>query len=465
MPKKFEKYDSAVKQFNQNHGVNFSFERYETKRGQTGHMRSFFLSGKQKISVEDFAYRAVMTELFKESVESMMVNKVKSVDHSALVKDFDKLMDNYREYCKETGENKPSKNGGWTSGVKVVEELQEKIKNIPDDKSDFMKDKYVNRSIRLRDMRADLASMEEGGRDATLEELSRAIVYQKALEKAISGRSILWKATHWFQGPAEKRDLETIKAFIGKYEHSSMYSKAQELADAKAVGEVRTNLEAAKKDIKAKELLKPRRLKDAKQGNERMEDKTVRKHVLDQTLDIVKKSTTPDSVKEGIANGMIIGVNMGTIRLMWKEFESAQTVEEKQNVLHKRTQEVFRNSFNGAKTLAKIDMFDKMVAAQKITNLMLKQYSPATFDASYEKYTDNYILKDENFMDGFLKQNFGINEMSKEDLNKIMHEAQLSVVSGKEKLSVNDWDKYSDMIKKSEVHKDEPVLNGRTKIQ
>ena len=127
MPKKFEKYDSAVKQFNQNHGVNFSFERYETKRGQTGHMRSFFLSGNKKISVEDFAYRAVMTELFKESVESMMVNKVKSVDHSALVKDFDKLMDIYREYCKETGENKPSKNGGWTSGVKVVEELQEKI--------------------------------------------------------------------------------------------------------------------------------------------------------------------------------------------------------------------------------------------------------------------------------------------------------------------------------------------------
>ena len=68
-------------------------------------------------------------------------------------------------------------------------------------------------------------------------------------------------------------------------------------------------------------------------------------------------------------------------------------------------------------------------------------------------------------MDGFLKQNFGINEMSKEDLNKIMHEAQLSVVSGKEKFSVNDWDKYSAMIKKSEVHKNEPVLNGRTKIQ
>ena len=197
MAGKFESFNGFVEEFNKKHGVNFSFDRYETKLKQTAHMREFF-TNEGTVSAADFAYRTVAKELFRETVESLIAKKVNSVDHTAFLNDFDKLMDHYRAYCEKTGDKKPEKNGGW-GNMEMLNELSGKIKDIPSDKSEFIKNSYMKRKIRLRDMRADLESMEKDEKTATVEELSRAIVYKRALEKTIEGRSFFWKATHWFQ--------------------------------------------------------------------------------------------------------------------------------------------------------------------------------------------------------------------------------------------------------------------------
>jgi hypothetical protein len=441
MAGKFENFNSFVEEFNKNHGVNFSFERYETKLKQTDHMRAFF-TGKGEISAEDFAYRSVARELFREAVESLIAKKVSSVEHTAFLNDFDKLMDNYRDYCEKTGVQKPGKNGGWGNNVDMINDLTGKINDIPDDKSDFIKNSYIKRTIRLRDMRADIEGMGKEN-PITAEELSRAIVYAKALEKTVKERSGWWRAFHRIQGPAEKRDLKALNEFIGKHRDSDIYEKAVAFADEKAVGVVKSKIEAAKEEIKEKELLKPRKLKEARQAEERLRNPKIKDHVLKVMSGIVKESTSDDRSKVGLLNS-IVNENPKIMLSAWKAFENANTPEAKENAIIKNVQDVFNVSYKWVNGLSFKDkgqssIHDKIVASQRITNLILKQYSPAMSDATYEKYHNDYIVNDKKFMEGFLRENLSIKEMSDKDLDNILNAIKDDI--SQKKFKVKDLEK------------------------
>ena len=457
MAGKFENFNTLVEEFNKKHGVDFSFERYETKLKQTAHMREFF-TGKGEISAEDFSYRTVAKDLFRESVESMIAKKVNSVDHTVFLNDFDKLMDNYREYCEKTGAQKPGKNGGWGNNVNMIDELAGKIKDIPADKSEFIKNSYINRTIRLRDMRADLESMVKNEKTATVEELSRAIVYQRALEKTIKERSFIWKATHWIQGPAEKRNLEIINKFLGPYSSSIYQAPAEKLADEDVIGPIKSKLEAAKEEIKEKELLKPRRLNEAKQANERLMNPKIKDHVLKVMSSIVKDSTSDERSKSALLQSLV-NENQKIMQSAWRAFENANTPKAKEDAIIKNTQDIFNVSFkwvNGLsfKDKSESSIHDKIVASQRITNLILKQYSPAMSDAIYEKYHNDYVINDKTFMDSFLKDKLNIKEMKDQDLDNILNALKQDISEKKTRLKDLEKDINPKNVEKSQKHND-----------
>ena len=460
MAGEFKNFDGAVAKFNKDHGVSFSFEYYETELKKTLHMREFFTGG-SKLSAEDYIYRTVVAKLYREAVVSAIAKKVKSVDHSAFFKDFEKLMDNYREYCAKKGSNPPSKNGGWHSGVDIVNAMQKKIADIPSDKSDFIKNNYIKRSLRLRDMRADIDGMGKNGNSVTAEELSRVIVYAKALENTIKERSGWWRAIHWFQGPAEKRDLEAFNKFIDQYRNSDIYKKAEEFANENVVGKANKDLEQAKQEIAEKEMLKPRRLKEKKLGMERMTNKKVNEHLHKQILGAIERSTSKEADKNAVARGLILVGNKGIIQKMWNAFENATTVEEKEKVINTHTQQIFNDTFNSIKKLKGMNEHDSIVATQKITDMMLKQYSPVTSDKAYDKYADNYIVNDEKFMDSFVRNNF--KDMSDEQIKNMINDIKLDASTKKEKLKISNDVVSSNDVKKSEKHIDVPKLESQVK--
>ena len=462
----FEKYQSQVNDFNQKYGVSFSFNMYAVKLNQTNHMHEFFTNEK-KTSAADYAYSSVAKELFKEAVESMIMKKANFADHTAFLNDFDKLMDHYREHCKETGGQQPGKNGGWGNNMEMLNDLSGKIKDIPSDKSEFIKNSYINRTIRLRDMRADLESMEKDGKTATVEELSRAIVYQRALEKTIKERSFFWKATHWFQGPAEKRDLETINRFIGKYSSSVYQSPAEALADEDVIGQVKSKLEAAKEEIKDKELLKPRKLREAKQADERLRNPKIKDHVLKVMGNIVKESTSDERSKNGLLTS-IVNENPKIMMSAWKAFENANTPEEKEDAIIKNTQDVFNVCYkwvNGLsfKDKSQSNVHDKIVASQRITNLILKQYSPAMSDSAYEKYHNDYVINDKTFMEGFLKDKLSVQEISEKDLDNILNAIKQDVSEKKTKVKDIEKDINPKNVEKSDKHVEAPQIEAQVK--
>ena len=245
MAGKFDKYQDALNQFNTRYGVNFNFEKYETAALRMSNLQSFFaVDG--RITPENNTYRGAFLNLYRETVENQ-INKKSDVvvDPAALLTDFDKLMDCYREYSKKNNRKAPSKNGGWKNSAEVAEAMQNRIQDINSDKASFIKDEYLAGRFPLRTMRADLERMRKSDQ-LSAEALSRAIVYLRALDKVVNERTTWWRVTHWIRNRAEKRDLQAVENFVMSQRKCGFYAQAGEMADENVVGEATEKLDAMK---------------------------------------------------------------------------------------------------------------------------------------------------------------------------------------------------------------------------
>ena len=256
-----------------------------------------------------------------------------------------------------------------------------------------------------------------------------------------------------------------INKFIGKYEHAAFYSNAKAFADENVVGEIKSKLDAAKDEIKTKELLRPRRLTDANQANERMRNPKVNAHVVKHIMGIFKESSSDERNKNILASTIESNCK-GTIMKMWSEFEKAQNEQAKENVIIKYTEQIFNGNLTwvkGIKFNPNCSEHEMIVANQRITNLLLKQYSPATSDKAYDKFCDNYLVKDEKFMDGFMRNNFPVNDMTKDQLAEIMSELKLDL-ENKQKVNISSQDINAKNVGTSEKKTDVPTIGSRTMI-
>ena len=258
-----------------------------------------------------------------------------------------------------------------------------------------------------------------------------------------------------------------INRFIGKYSSSIYKTPADKLADEDVIGQVKSKLEAAKEEIKDKELLKPRRLRDATQANERLMNQKLQEHVVKMMKGIVKDSTSDDRSKNALLYS-IVRENQKIMQSAWGAFEKADTPAAKENAISKNAQDVFHVCFKWVgglsfKDKGESNIHDKIVASQRITNLILKQYSPAMSDSAYEKYHNDYIIGDKAFMDGFLRDKLNVKEMSDKDLDNILNAIKQDV--SQKKTKVKDLEKDVNLMsaEKSDKHVDSPKLEAHVK--
>ena len=95
---------------------------------------------------------------------------------------------------------------------------------------------------------------------------------------------------------------------------------------------------------------------------------------------------------------------------------------------------------------------------------MLNQYSPATFSKEYDKFADNYLVSNEAFMDGLMKQHFNKNDLTHEELKDFMSEVKTEITTPKEKLNISKEEISSDKTAKSEKLIDERKIENRVKV-
>ena len=251
MAGRFDKYQEALNQFNTKYGVDFSFEKYETQVMKYKNLQSVF-AARSSTKIENVIYRSMFTSTYRKCVDNMVERKIGMINHADFLGDFEALMDNYREYCKENSKEAPSAKGGWKSDVEVIEAIEEKIKNVKTDIGEYTKEKYLSGEIRLRDMRASLETM-KNGETVSKDQLATAIAYQKALKSTVNERSFFWKVFHPVRNNAEQRDLKSINTFLDSQRNKNTleYSNAIILANEKTVINIKSNLATAKENLKA----------------------------------------------------------------------------------------------------------------------------------------------------------------------------------------------------------------------
>ena len=315
----FEEYQHFVDEFNIKYGLNFSFEEYETNQLRHQNIANNFYNGKKSATTtENNLYRGTLLNLYKEYAvrtflgrsddsESLSNEDVKSP--SDFVKDFERLMNTYRDYCKEIGRTSPSKYGGWKSGVEIMNAMKGKVEEIGNgenaliDKTEYVKKEYLAGRMPLRKMRADLENM-KSNINPSYEEVSRAIVYLRAIDQVRKERSFLAKLNpfNWARIRAEKRDYMAINNFIVR--EGEKYPQSNDVAAQRA--DTKASLDAIKESIdesieriqdleREKELEKAQKKETVNFGNDLKENTNdLKKSEKVEHIDPVNKERTID---------------------------------------------------------------------------------------------------------------------------------------------------------------------------
>ena len=406
MAEGLEKYQASVDSFNNTFGLSFSFEEFESSHIK---LVKFFKNNGQ-ISLVDNLYRGTLLSLYRETVENNMKGISKAATPDELFSAFEALMENYREYCKGKKMKAPSTNGGWDKKSEAFESMREKISDIPESKSDYIKNLYLDGKYPLRRMRADLEAI-QGKRSITATEASRLLVYVSALEDTISNRSRGWRANpfNWVRKRAEKRDLATLRAFIDTLKRNRQSGKLSNLAGKtmreNVIAKSNEQIDTAIANERALERQRQEEhenfIKSAPTNAENAKKLFAEKDFADKLKRNIFNLIDDSKVKSPMKNDpkfrsgwvdQFYNKVTGELQSMWDGFDAALTPENKEKAIANGAKKLFV-TVQSHMGLLQMEETDKYIDAQKITDSLLGSFSPIATNEEYESYKDKYYLK------------------------------------------------------------------------
>ena len=166
----------------------------------------------------------------------------------------------------------------------------------------------------------------------------------------------------------------------------------------------------------------------------------------------------------GATNTNLVATGGNILRSLERNIGNTWSSPEK---MHNYAKDMFQNAYYEINTaMRKASVGDKLVAAQRITDLMLRVYSPAGFDkAEFGKYANNYIVSQN---DEFTKQDcfLDINPtiIGMEDLEENIEKARNELGASKESLHIESSDEYTDIQNQIISEEDDELNMSRSSL-
>ncbi len=245
MPGKYENYESRLNIFNNKFKVNFSFESYDSQSLKEKNLAAP-LKGVKGISRENLKYRNAFLNIYKECVQNMVDKKLNTFKPEELVEEFEKLMTDYRQYCRDNGETAPDVNGGWM-GTEHMDAMRDTVNSIRSPRVAHESERYLSGELRVRDVRSYVRGLagEDGShiRHLSPEELANVMVYRNAIKNAVESRPLWWKIIHPFKNNAEQKAVGVLDELVSINTENDI--AAQALVDGDAIDKAKNALESA----------------------------------------------------------------------------------------------------------------------------------------------------------------------------------------------------------------------------
>ena len=129
----------------------------------------------------------------------------------------------------------------------------------------------------------------------------------------------------------------------------------------------------------------------AEEVDARLDDTTLSDKLKPTINEMLNKSTLSSNIRRLQISGIQSQI-ITSIRDIWDNI-NAQPDADKNAIMAQGAKDTFKTTYEVINMCGIESTKDRLVAAQKITDLMMKNYSPAAFNSEYAKYTDNYYMK------------------------------------------------------------------------
>lgn len=219
--------NETIKMFNEKYGTDLSVNKY--------------LAEAKRTSPND-----ALISIFTEAYKKVAINDLLKggTDHKSrnMLADFQKdVIDSLIWELPLNGKSTPDKDAGL-SKLDQYNLIEEAWGSIPNNDVDIVAENYKNGSIRIRDMVARAAYINETTyKNMDNSQLKELASYAEALKKVNESRSFIWKVFHPIRNNAEKRDAKLLEMIATEKTNAHSY----ELAANEAKGGL-THLQALK---------------------------------------------------------------------------------------------------------------------------------------------------------------------------------------------------------------------------
>ena len=495
MANNFKDYDYFVNNFNKKYGTNFSLEEYDKEQRRFDNFSENFLNGPVNgVSNEDNVYRKEFLKLYKQYIESIIFEYSDTFfttpRYDDFVKDFEDLIDYYREYRSEEKRKAPSKLGGWKNGNEIIEAMEGKVNEFTEgfsNKTEYVKNEYLEGRMPLRKMRADLDKISKN-EHYTDKELGRIINYHNALETIVQGHTV-WSYINLFRlgrTLAENREYKALSTFI---ESSAKKFATHDLAitvanspfslktikntvqgNRVAINRLVDNTLSAKNDAaKNEEDVNKNNVIDDKNVDistsasaQKVEELFANDDFMEEFYDgIFEETNKVDSFAKGDKNQTKSYVNIfilenakSKIMEFCANYDAADTSEKKEELVKQYSTEMFTFICDKMGPFG-MDDKDNVVVGQKITDFILHKCTPFAFEGEkFAKYGDKYGVKDNSLLQSIaeakgygntkekfiesIKQELGMVEIEKESIPDLKNDIEEKVNNDKSSLVIDE---------------------------
>ena len=196
----FESIKPAQDAFNERYGVQFDIKKFNKQLTRTADANEIYRAAYLELC--DKAYRNFFDDKFKDGIDfAQMFYQFES-----------EIIAPYRKECEGKGKNLPGEFGGWIPGT-FLTSVKKLLSDMPTNNQDYIEQRYNQKDIRLRDLRAEFNSIKNDGLAAS-DALASLYVKIDTIDRVNENRKGLSFLGNLSRHFAEKRLIKSFKEHI-----------------------------------------------------------------------------------------------------------------------------------------------------------------------------------------------------------------------------------------------------------